>query len=235
MLGTCASCHNGTTAPGKTATHVPSPNTCDDCHNTGGWIPAVFDHSGITGACTTCHNGTIAEGKTPDHIATSSDCFFCHYSTVAWLPVTFDHDAVTGSCSSCHNGITARGKSGSHFGTTLQCDECHNTNNWTPISFTHSSGDYPGDHNSSVTCLDCHQGNSQTATWPSSAYKPDCAGCHAAKFKPDAHKKYEDPDTFYSVSELRDCAGSCHLYTDSSLTTIKKSRTGEHRTSSGGF
>jgi len=62
------------------------------------------------------------------------------------------------------------------------------------------------------------------------AYQPACAGCHAGDFKPGAHKKYENPDTPYTVSELRDCTGACHVYTDSSLTTIKDSRPGpEHR------
>jgi hypothetical protein len=33
------------------------------------------------------------------------------------------------------------------------------------------------------------------------------------------------------VNELRDCTGSCHLYSDSSLTTIEERRNGEHRPS----
>jgi len=34
---------------------------------------------------------------------------------------------------------------------------------------------------------------------------------------------------------LRDCAGSCHIYSDATLTTIKERRSGEHRVSSGDF
>jgi len=72
--------------------------------------------------------------------------------------------------------------------------------------------------------------------WSAPAYVPDCAACHANDFKQGPHKKYENPDTFYSVSELRDCSGSCHLYTDSGLTTIKNRRPGpEHRTTSSSF
>jgi hypothetical protein len=37
------------------------------------------------------------------------------------------------------------------------------------------------------------------------------------------------------VDELRDCAGSCHFYTDSSLTTIKDRRNSEHRSGDGDF
>ncbi len=232
--GTCFSCHNGTTASGKTPTHITSSNTCDDCHLTTGWLPAVFDHGSVTGTCSSCHNGFTATGKTVTHVQTSAECDSCH-ATIAWIPAIFDHSVITGSCSSCHNGTTATGKAASHFVTSLQCDDCHNTNSWTNILFNHSSGNYPGDHNLGVTCLNCHTGNSQAATWTYGAYKPDCAGCHAGDFKSGPHKKYENPDTKYMVSELRDCSGSCHVYTDSSMSTISKSRTGKHHTSSGSF
>ena len=69
---------------------------------------------------------------------------------------------------------------------------------------------------------------SPAATWRTPAYKPDCAGCHASRFKPDPHKKYGDVK--YTVSELRNCSGACHVYTSSALTTILTRRSGpEHR------
>jgi hypothetical protein len=209
-------------------------DTCDDCHVTNTWLDVRFDHAGVTGTCTSCHNGTIATGKHATHIQTSAQCDECH-TVVAWVPADFNHDFVTGSCSSCHNGSVALGKPGNHFVTSLECDECHNINNWVGINFLHSSATFPGDHNAGVDCLDCHTSNSQTATWTSPAYQPDCAGCHANDFEADDHKKYENPDTRYSVSELRDCSGACHLYTDSSLTTIKERRNSEHRSSDGDF
>ncbi|UCD11140.1 MAG: hypothetical protein JSU88_10845, partial [Nitrospinaceae bacterium] len=210
------------------ANHLQTSNVCDDCHITSNWTTVNFDHTGITASCTTCHNGTTATGKPATHVQTSASCDACH-STISWVPANFDHSSVNGSCSSCHNGTTATGKPANHFATTLQCDECHTINNWTSVDFNHSSPSYPGDHSSSVTCLHCHQGNTQTVTWIFGAYKPDCAGCHADDFEPNNHKKYENPDTFYSVSELRDCSGACHLYEDSSMTTIKKSQRGEHQ------
>jgi hypothetical protein len=107
---------------------------------------------------------------------------------------------------------------------------------WVPtIRYRHSSGSYPGDHATSVRCLACHTSNSQVVPWPYSAYKPACAGCHAAKFKPDKHTKVSNPKILYTVSELRNCAGACHRYTDSSLTKIETSRTGKHRPSGGGW
>jgi len=144
-----------------------------------------------------------------------------------------DHALVTGSCSTCHNGTTATGKSTNHFVTSLQCDECHNTTNWTTINFNHTSAAYPGDHSFGMVCSRCHQSNSQTVIW--GAYRPDCAGCHANDYESGPHKKHENPDVRYSVSELRDCAGTCHVYTDSTMTTIKDRRSGEHRASGGGF
>jgi hypothetical protein len=186
----------------------------------------------VIGTCSSCHNGTTARGKAPTHIQTAAQCDTCH-STVAWTPASFDHSAVTGSCSTCHNGASATGKTPTHFITTLQCDTCHTTVAWTPIRFTHASADYPGDHRASVTCLSCHTTNAQAATWRTPTYKPDCAGCHANRYAAGSHRKYGSVN--YTVSELRDCAGACHEYTDSSMTTILRSRTGHHRPNGGGW
>ena len=60
----------------------------------------------------------------------------------------------------------------------------------------------------------------------------DRGDCHANDFEPGPHKKYENPDTRYTVGELRDCTGAGHVYTDSTLTRIKNRRNGpEHRPS----
>jgi len=235
VTGSCSSCHNGTTATGKTPTHIVTTAECDACHTTTAWIPASFDHSSVTGSCSSCHNGTTATGKTPTHIITTAECDTCH-STTAWTPASFNHDAVTGSCSSCHNGVSATGKSPTHFVTSLQCDECHNTTAWLPtIPYRHSSASYPGDHRASVTCINCHTTNSESVTWRFPAYQPDCAGCHANRYEQDAHKKVDTPTIFYTVSELRDCSGACHMYTDSTFTTIARSRSGHHHASDGGW
>lgn len=232
VTGTCATCHNGISATGKKATHIASTNNCDSCHVTTKWTTVNVDHADVTGSCSSCHNGARATGKPVTHIQTAAQCDACH-STVAWTPASFDHSAaVTGSCSTCHNGTSATGKTATHFTTTLQCDSCHNIAGWTPIRFTHATASYPGDHGSGVTCAGCHATNSQVATWSSPAFKPDCAGCHAKDFESDEHTKYDRPSsTSYGVNELRDCTGSCHLYSDSSLTTIEERRNGEHRPS----
>jgi hypothetical protein len=189
----------------------------------------------VTANCTSCHDGNTADGKHEAHISTSSECDACH-STVAWIPANFDHEGVTGSCSSCHDGIKATGKSSTHFISSRECDYCHDNNFWTPLFFSHHSAGYPGDHSQQLLCTDCHGGNSEIATWSSPQFQPDCASCHATDFDDSHHKKYVDPDTFYSVGELHDCTGSCHVYTDSTLTQIKESEPGpEHRVTDGDF
>jgi hypothetical protein len=237
VLGSCQNCHNGMIATGKNPGHIVSSNLCEDCHTTYAWVPAVFDHAAVMpGTCSSCHNGMTATGKHPQHIQTMAECDDCHTS-VAWLPASFDHAGVTGSCSTCHDGTTATGKNAGHFMTSLDCNGCHTRNAWLPSTFLHLSAGYPGDHRRQLECVDCHGANAEPVTWPFAAYQPDCAGCHAGDFKPGPHKKYENPDVTYNVNELRDCTGSCHVYTDATLTTIKDSRPAgsEHRVNANEF
>ncbi|MFZ2506918.1 MAG: hypothetical protein WAW79_00400, partial [Steroidobacteraceae bacterium] len=226
----CSSCHDGTKATGKPPTHIPTTLDCDSCHVTTAWIPARFDHTGVMpGTCIQCHDGVRATGKTPTHIATTASCDACH-STIAWIPARFDHANVApGTCSQCHNGTSATGKPGNHWLTTLECDSCHSTMAWTPVSYRHVSGEYPGDHSGPPACIACHTTNRDAATWKFPQYRPDCAGCHVDDYKEGPHKKV-DQVSKYTVGELRDCSGACHVYTDATLTTILKLRPGpKHR------
>jgi hypothetical protein len=232
VTGTCVSCHNGTTATGKPANHITTDNVCENCHTTTNWTSAVVDHADVSGTCSSCHNGTTATGKPANHIITTAECSDCH-STLAWTPASFDHSQASGPCASCHNGTIATGMPATHFVTTRNCDDCHVTTAWTPVHYTHVSPDFPGPHNASVTCARCHTTNTETATWTYVAYKPNCAGCHANRYTPDPHTKYGSVK--YTVSELRDCSGACHIYTDATLTTIKTHRTGHHHSSDSSF
>ena len=83
--------------------------------------------------------------------------------------------------------------------------------------------------------MSCHTTNNEVVVWKSAAYKPDCAGCHANAFKPEVHVKVSTPRVLYTAAELRDCGGSCHEYTSSLFTTVKKPKTGHHRPTDGGF
>ena len=142
-----------------------------------------------------------------------------------------DHTNIT-NCRGCHNGTSATGPSTGHMTfpvNSFDCNQCHTTTAWTPNTFKHRvGGGYPGDHRVALTCKSCHTTSTDAATWRTPAYKPDCAGCHSSKFKPDPHTKYGNVK--YTVSELRNCSGACHVYTDSTLTKILKNRAGpEHR------
>ncbi len=91
-------------------------------------------------------------------------------------------------------------------------------------------------HSGGVTCRSCHTGNAEVIAWPNVAYKPDCAGCHASRFRPNVHIKTRSPTTIlYTVLELRNCAGSCHEYTDNTFTSVRTSRNAEHQPTGGGF
>lgn len=218
---------------------IPAGSACTACHIGGNF---AFTHPNTTTGCVSCHNNSTAIGKpgTAFHtqVSNSNTCETCHKSTSSFTVVTFSHTGVTpGQCANCHNGANppAEAKSPTHFVTTQSCDKCHGTAAWTPVrAYAHTSP-YYRTHNSGVICTDCHTNNSEVATWTSAAYKPDCAGCHASRFKPDAHKKVDSPAIFYTVSELRNCAGSCHEYTDSTFSTVKKTRNGQHRSTDGSF
>ena len=143
---------------------------------------------------------------------------------------------VTTGCNGCHNGSSATGKNVGHMSTQRECIDCHSTTAWTPLTFRHTSPEYPGDHRRALTCTACHTTNTDQATWTSPAYRPNCAGCHAGDFESGPHTKINNTNTRYTVSELRNCSGACHVYTDATLTTISRSRPGpEHRVNGSDF
>lgn len=236
VSGACTSCHNDIQAEGKpTMGHPVTTLECDACHNTFTWNSTRFDHSGITQPCSSCHNGIDARGKDLDHVDTNSECDVCH-STRAWRPASFDHAGITSGCSDCHNDVQATGVPDGHFMTMQDCNFCHRTTGWRPDTFRHMSANYPGDHARDLDCTECHPGNSDAVVYTDDpGLAPDCAGCHRSDFRPGEHKQHENPDHNYTVEELANCAGACHVYTDASLTTRKETRNGEHRVSDRDF
>jgi hypothetical protein len=235
VQGACSSCHNGTVATGTTQNHVPAGNNCEACHSTLAWRPALFDHAGVqAGTCASCHNSVNATGKPTNHIVTSESCDTCH-GTLVWKPARFDHARITSGCQGCHNGTSATGKPTGHMQTARECSTCHKYPAWTPLTFRHTSSEYPGDHTgTNPTCRDCHTTNTDQATWRNAAYRPKCAGCHASDYESGPHTKYGN--TRYTVAELANCSGACHVYTDSTLRTISKTRNGpQHRVTQRGF
>ncbi len=174
----CLSCHNGTFAPGKQPTHIPSNNECELCHSTRAFVPAsTFDHTGIVDNCISCHDGTTAPGKNPGHIISGNDCELCH-QTHGWIPAGFDHTGITTGCNTCHNGSTATGKPGNHIPTTGvvptgdACEECHTTAYFSPSTFNHVG--------ITTNCLSCHNGTFAPGKHPTHLPSSnDCEVCHS--------------------------------------------------------
>jgi len=70
-------------AAGKPARHIQTAEDCGACHGTVAWIPATFNHAGLSATCRSCHNGITAMGKQIQHVNTVLDCGSCH-STLNW-------------------------------------------------------------------------------------------------------------------------------------------------------
>lgn len=236
IISGCANCHNGVTATGKKPNHVVTTAPCETCHRSRNtFAGARMNHAGLVASCARCHNGTTATGKPAKHVGTSASCETCHKSTTTFAGARVDHASLTGACATCHNGVAAEGRPRRHVMTTAPCDTCHRTTFWTPATFRHTSPAFVN-HGPGVGCESCHIGNAQMAAWKFPAFKPNCAGCHGDKYRPQAHVKFERPvKVYYTVAELRDCTGACHTYADSTQRTIVTRSVSRHRPLGGGW
>ena len=136
-----------------------------------------------------------------------NDCESCH-NTTSFANATFDHSRVTGNCMSCHNGTTATGKGAGHFVTSLDCNACHNTTRWSPtLAYRHASPNYP-DHGTRLECRACHSTNTQVATWPFAAFKPDDHSLVERDYQPcfACHKPMHEADYLFSLDALTKAA-----------------------------
>ena len=175
---------------------------CTDCHDTGAWSPATFDHDLtefiLTGAhveteCTACHTPEVLteaptdcyachvtdyENADPDHVALelSTECLDCHTS-VDWSSDAFDHEQTRFALRGAHVEVTCVTCHAEVFsGTPTDCIACH-------------ADDEPRDH-FGPDCSACHT----DAAWEPSTfdhepsfplrrgnhrdYRNDCVACH---------------------------------------------------------
>jgi hypothetical protein len=234
VIGTCFSCHNGKIATGKPVRHLPTSNACETCHTTNGWMPARFDHRSVTPhTCTTCHNAVMAIGLPRNHVPTSQQCDTCH-GTLSWTPAKLDHTTLLANCQSCHNNTNAVGKPASHMALQRDCATCHTYPDWSAINFRHASAAYPGAHHTVLTCISCHTTNTDKVPYPFAAGAGTCGGCHAKDFVPKAHPK-TNRGALYSVTELSNCSGACHLYNEQTRESVKPLPGPYHRVSDAAF
>ncbi len=145
---TCIACHAR-----DDAHHGSRGTNCANCHNTGSWGGATFDHS-TTGfpligahastSCAGCHGANNANKHPP------RTCFGCHAS-----------DDV-------HKGNNGN-----------DCASCHNSRNWKQTSFDHDETHFPlkGAHRT-TKCEACHKQPPKLVKPPMA-----CIGCHAADDK----------------------------------------------------
>lgn len=156
----CYACHQkdyqGTTSPNHASAQFPT--SCQNCHNTGAWRPANFDH------------GKTAFPLTGAH--TSVDCAKCHTNG--------RYAGTPKDCLSCHQkdyqGTTSPNHAAGGFPTT--CQNCHTTAAWKPANFDHNATGFPltGAH-ASVDCTKCHT-NGRYAGTPK-----DCFSCHQKDYQ----------------------------------------------------
>jgi hypothetical protein len=235
VKGSCVSCHNKTVASGKGSNHITSSDTCETCHTTNAWTPARFDHVGVAAhTCKTCHDSLHAIGLPVNHVPTSAECDTCH-GTLGWKPAKLDHTNLTSNCVSCHNNSIALGVPPAHMSTQRDCATCHSYADWTVLHFVHASATFPAGHKAALACAACHTTNTDQIAWASPADAGTCGGCHAKDFKANLHPKTSG-GLLYTASELKNCSGACHVYSDATMGTVVKSMPGPyHRVSDAAF
>ncbi len=102
----CMTCHDGQTATGQSATHLPTTNDCAACHTTAAWKLTQFDHANILSGCVTCHNGILVIGKPGVHATTTDVCEACHSPEKFYPVIQVDHSQVMpNKCYECHPPI----------------------------------------------------------------------------------------------------------------------------------
>ncbi len=228
VRGTCVSCHNGVTAPGRPAKHLPTTAACDSCHTTNAWTPARFDHAAVPPhTCVSCHNAVRAIGLPRSHIPTTQSCDACH-GTLGWKPAKVDHTALVSGCAACHNNAGAVGIPAGHLRVSRDCSPCC----WLPrverSALQARQRGLPGRSPCRARLQQLsHLQDRGVVPYPSPASAGVCASCHAKDFKPTKHPKVlKGAD--YTVSELANCSGACHVYSDASDTKVGKSQPGPY-------
>ena len=118
-----------TTARDKSATHVPTAQSCDTCHRTTG-----LDTCNLQ-SCWRCSRHLRylpqrydqLEGKSATHLPTTQSCDTCH-RTAGWTPADVQSlpGVAAGTCATCHNGTTAARQGQRPIcRRRSRCDTCH--------------------------------------------------------------------------------------------------------------
>ena len=100
VLGTCASCHNGSIAQGEGPTHPSTSQACQACHTVMSWNPPrTVDHTqiplAVAGFCIICHNGVQASGKPSNHVPTNLELSLIHICALPSIRGVLQHLAAS--------------------------------------------------------------------------------------------------------------------------------------------
>ncbi len=210
----CFSCHQTNFTAAVDPNHVQNKfdHTCEQCHTTTSWTPAVFDHSAtrfpLTGAhqsvacaqchttgyagtpttCYSCHQQTFADVRDPNHVtdAFEHDCLKCH-TTVAWTTTIFDHNLTQFALTGAHVSVTCNTCHKTGFDATASaCYACHQTEFAGTTAPNHVASGFP------TECQVCHT----TTAWTPSGFDHSrtsfpltgahqaavCSKCHTAGY-----------------------------------------------------
>jgi hypothetical protein len=117
----CVNCHSAAYDQAQNPVHVGVyPNTCADCHNTSGWLPATAGHPEALFPITTGSHANKAVGCDDCHVPSTgsyskgqnTDCVHCHIGAHTTPSIDSTHTTVSGytassasmphSCLTCH-------------------------------------------------------------------------------------------------------------------------------------
>jgi len=199
-VGQCSNCHNGRISTGKPANtavgmHPLTTESCDKCHRASAWVPASWNHNGVTGDCSTCHRaagpGRGFNAATHMSQATMSamniaTCAACHKNFYSFLGAYYDHAGAGIACGTCHDnpGFAAAVKSQKvspkHTGYVAvgitDCHACHKS--YAIGSFPSGRFDHSGS-GASPACSGCHDGTSVVGKIAGHITTIDeCSQCH---------------------------------------------------------
>ena len=225
----CVGCHQDDYDRSPEAGHDAFPTTCQDCHSTEQWVPALstLDHpwplegahgqatclgchvgnppvyKGTPTDCLGCHQGDYVNSAFEGHDAFPTTCLDCHTND-QWIPAQFDHSwPLDGAHAQATCSGCHTGTPAVYEGTSTDCVDCHQSDYDGSAYLGHS--DFP------TTCMDCHS---------TEAWTPATGGNHPENEFPienGPHSKYRDDCVSCHNPELgspidgenADCVG-CH-------------------------
>lgn len=136
--------------------HIPTSSSCLLCHETGGEaglkpIPALGHPIEGWRQCAACHTGERLGRTAPGHEGIpEEECLHCHVEAKPGPAITQPHSELQDQhCLDCHGDYIHL--PGSHVGRNqTECWLCHKPQPLPPP-------EYPHDHDTRLTCRNCHQ------------------------------------------------------------------------------